>query len=223
MNREEWLTIGAKHLATSILEPNGFRELAASNGGGDWSRLRFATSWPSKKALSVKNRTIGQCWPSEASEGGLIEIFISPAIAESTRVLDVLLHEMLHAAVGNQHKHDRVFSAACGAVGLDGKPTATIAGEDLLGDLAEIVRTIGCEYPHRVLDRSSLPKQTTRALKAYCPNAGCSSVAYSTNSSGKKAFSVHITRQWWNAYGPEGEASLSCPACETALVLQGEE
>jgi len=225
MNREEWLTQAAARLATEVLEPNGFTGLHRDEGEpAGWDMVRVITSWPSKSALASKGRAIGQCWPPEASEGGFTEIFISPVLSDPVQVLDVLVHEMVHGALGTKHKHNATFAAAVRAVGLVGKPTATSHADPegeaephqhaLTIKLEQIASELG-EYPHRKLDRTVLPKQSTRALKAFCPNDGCESKALAYR--GGKGFSIHITRQWWDAYGD----SLECPACGDSLELDG--
>src|SRR5690349_21884778 len=91
-NREAWLQRASDHLLGRVLEA----------GGEKPSKLRVSCGWPSKKALptaSSASRTLGQAWASEASEDKAREIFISPALAEECRVLDVLLHELIHACL----------------------------------------------------------------------------------------------------------------------------
>lgn len=217
MNREEWLTAAAGHIAKQVLEPAGLRSMTPRDGQDDrrdWSELRVSTSFPSKKALSLKNRTIGQCWAPEASSKGLTEVFISPVLEEPVRVLDVLTHEMVHACMPQGTKHGPQFAAACRAVGLEGKPTATAAGPELTATLEMIATVIG-PYPHAAIDQTLIPKQATRQLKAACVNEACESGQYAYRPG--QRFQVRITQQWWNAYGPE----MVCPACGEGLELSG--
>ena len=104
-----------------------------------------------------------------------MEIFVSPVLAEPIRVLDVLAHELVHAAVGNEHKHGKVFKRAALAIGLEGKMTQTRAGPVLQERLAEVYQVVGA-YPHAELaataTSSGPPKQTTRLVKVGCGECG---------------------------------------------------
>jgi hypothetical protein len=75
--------------------------------------------------------------------------------------------------VGVEHKHRKPFPACAKALGLEGKMTATVAGEDLKSTLQIFTDEIG-PYPHARLVHSSNPKkQTTRMLKVICSECGC--------------------------------------------------
>jgi len=159
MNREAWLKRAAK-LLTPMLEAAG--TVPPLN-------IRYSCGWPSVRKGGVR---IGECWTSTASKDGHFEIFISPSIDEPIRVLDILLHEMIHAAVGLDCGHKGEFKRVAKAVGLEGKMTATIAGENLKQQLIEICRGLG-DYPHAELvegQRSGPKKQKARLLKVVCPD-----------------------------------------------------
>ncbi len=87
---------------------------------------RVSTGFPSRGGLS---RVIGQCFSPKACADGKAQIFISPRIADSVEVLGILLHELIHAAIGCEERHGKKFSQAARKVGLVGKPTATTVGE----------------------------------------------------------------------------------------------
>jgi len=149
--------------------------------------VRVACGWPSSGGLGKKKRTIGQCWDTVASSDGLHQSFISPYLAgkygEEADVLPTLVHEVCHAVVGiNQkhnkvvginQKHNKVFGKCARAVGLEGKLTATVAGERLLVDCKDWSIQLG-EYPHAQLDpkKSPVKKQTTRLVKCECSECG---------------------------------------------------
>ena len=120
------------------------------------------------------SHTIGECFCSSASKDGTHEIFISPYLEESTDVLAVLLHELIHAWVGIKAKHGKAFKVVAVKAGLEGKMTATIAGADLCKQLKAWSNELG-PYPHARLgmggDRLK-PKQGTRMLKLECPKCG---------------------------------------------------
>lgn len=129
------------------------------------------------------NRAIGSCWNAKASADGLAQVFISPVLSDSARVLDVLAHELIHAAHPDA-KHGKVFKRTALAIGLEGKMTATIAGEAL----AKRLNALSCPetgvlgpYPHAQLDpgQSGVKKQSTRLLKIECQ--ACEFVARASN------------------------------------------
>lgn len=93
---------------------------------------------PEKWAISegfpkggFKNRpAIGECWDPEVSEEKISNMFISPILGDPIQRLGVVLHEMIHAAVGLKEKHAGNFRRVARAVGLKGKLTATFVEEN---------------------------------------------------------------------------------------------
>jgi hypothetical protein len=119
------------------------------------------------------NKAIGQCWPSNLSGDKSHEMFISPVLDEPSRVLDVLIHEAIHAADDNKSGHKGAFRRAAIAAGLEGKMTATVASEALKPILKDWSDSLG-PYPHAKLDLNSplRIRQGTRMLKCSCPDCG---------------------------------------------------
>jgi hypothetical protein len=161
MTREEWLL-----KAIEIFRPDFDRVKALP------PKIRVSCSWPSKAALSKKRR-IGETWDCAASEDGCFEVFISPCLSESPRVLDVLIHELCHCAVGIEAQHGKPFKDVATAMGLTGRMTATVASDDLLARLNDTIAELG-EYPHAELSAGTNgdKKQSTRMLKLECPCCG---------------------------------------------------
>src|SRR5260221_7286550 len=91
--------------------------------------VRVSCGWPSRGGLGARVAVIGQCFPPTVCRDGVPQIFVSPRIEESLQVLGVLLHELVHAAVGCQFKHGQVFSQAARRGGLAWPPPATTVGE----------------------------------------------------------------------------------------------
>src|SRR6266568_1118583 len=118
-NREDWLI-----QATKRLEPLFVAQ------GHSLPDVRVSCSWPSHNARSVKKRRLGECWRGEDSADGLNQIFITPMESDSITVLGILVHELSHAVVGIDSQHKGPFVKLIRAVGLKGKPTATLV-EDL--------------------------------------------------------------------------------------------
>jgi hypothetical protein len=156
---------------------------------------------------------IGECWVAEASSRGYVEVFISPVLDQVAGVQGVLVtlrHELVHAA--GRRGHGREFKALALALGLSGPMTATIAGPELLDFINwTLLRQLG-PYPHGaitgrgeilvpptepgdkpiILRPDDRPKkQSTRMLKAECPECG---------------YTIRLAKKW---------ADLGLPTCPT--------
>ena len=120
-----------------------------------------------------KLKRIGECWSNLASADGTTEIFICPSQSNAVDVLAILLHELVHAAVGLKCGHKGAFKRVATSLGLEGPMTATTPGKQLASDLAELSHTLG-EYPHAALKTalSGRKKQGTRMLKLECSDCG---------------------------------------------------
>lgn len=118
-------------------------------------------------------RHIGQHWAPEASDDKKGSIFIHPIIDDSEEVLAILVHELVHAAVGNKHGHGPVFRKLALKVGLEGPMRESVAGPELQVKLKAWVKQLG-EYPHAKLnlDMGPIKKQTTRMIKMECGECG---------------------------------------------------
>lgn len=159
MTREEWLIQLAERVAPLLSMPV--------------PRVRLSVGFPGGRSRGGRGKRIGECWDTAASADGSAAIFVSPTIADAATAAHVLVHEMIHAAVGVKHGHRGPFRRLALAVGLTGKMTATTATPELADKLAEIVDEIG-PYPHAALnaDLSGRKKQSTRMLKIVCPACG---------------------------------------------------
>lgn len=156
MNRETYLNNAVTELAV-LFEAQGY-ELPPVN---------VSCSWPGGGSARTR---IGECWSRAASKAEINEIFISPIIEDSIEALDILTHELIHAVDDCQHGHRKEFTAIMRAIGLEGKPTATHAGERLHAELVIIVEKLGT-YPHKEMHKQA-PKQKSRQLKAECDDCG---------------------------------------------------
>ena len=161
MNREEWLQSAVGKLRPFFLGKNfTVPELYVSCG------------FPSRNATGTLKRAIGECWDGLQSADKKPQLFISPFLVEAAGpqgVLATLVHEIVHATIGCEAKHGPRFVKAMKAVGLEGKPTATSAGEDLVDLLKRIADELGA-YPHSELKLiKERKKQTTRMRKCSCP------------------------------------------------------
>ena len=161
ITREQWLALATEEL----------RGLFKQHGAVIPERVRSSCGFPSKSALSAKNRRIGECWSSKASADSHAEIFISPTISDSMRVLDILAHEMVHAAHPGDG-HGKLFKRTATAIGLEGKMTATVAGDAFKAWAQPVIERLGA-YPHAdLIPSNAVKKQSTRLLKCYCTECG---------------------------------------------------
>lgn len=166
--REEWLGVAAQEIAPHF-EAHGFRLPA---------KLRFSCSWPAGSRGSKK--VLGQCVAPEASQDGSTEVYVVPTVAEPKLALGILIHELVHAAVGVRHGHKKPFAAACTKLGLTGKPAQALPGPALDGEVNRVLAAVGA-YPHAAVNLDARKKQSTRMLKAVCPETG---------------YTVRLTKKW---------------------------
>ena len=159
MTREEWL-----NAALAALRP--------------WFKSRAGVEIPSDARVSVgfpgggsARKRIGECWPRARSTDKVNEIFISPVLQDPVRMLDVLVHEAVHAVDDCVSGHKKAFKTVALAVGLTGKMTATVAGDDLKAELARIMEVLP-PLTHGALDLAGRKKQPTRLVKLECDSCG---------------------------------------------------
>jgi hypothetical protein len=155
--REYWLSQAVGFLAD---------HMAAAGLSLPVAGVRVSCGWPSQGGLASSGRVvIGQCFSPLVCKDGTAQIFVSPRVDDSIQVLGVLLHELVHAAVGNQYGHRKEFSQAARRVGLSGPPTATVVGDALRPLLVGFVERVG-PYPHAAL-RPAPKARTGSRLRLY--------------------------------------------------------
>lgn len=193
MTREQWLAA----LVDRLRPVFGERGLAIP------AAIRVSCGWPSRAALGRSARRIGECWSPSRSGDWTTEVFISPCLDDSLRVGDVLVHELVHAAVGTAAGHGPVFRRAALAVGLTGKMTGTVRGPACEAYLIAAVRALGL-YPHATIGGShdrpvdAGKKQTCRLIKVACPSC---------------EYIIRTTRRWLDVAVP------TCPACGPDVTM----
>lgn len=194
INREDWLTRAAMIASEELFKRNGY-ELP--------KKVRYSVSLPSRNAIGKKRTTIGQCWSSVCSTDGSIEIFITPMIDDIREVFATLVHEMVHAAVGNENGHNEVFKRCALAVGLTGKMTATTMTDDTWAEMKPLIESRLGDYPHAKMKVSNAKKQTTRMRKIICSN-GCKEFHYRMAASKFESF----------------EGFAKCAICDADMQMQ---
>jgi hypothetical protein len=177
--REEWLVE-----AVRLISPL-FAEIPDAPA---MPPVRISVGWPGGRGK--KGNVIGQAWAKAAAADGVAQVFVSPVLADAVRVLDVVVHELVHVVDENQSGHRGRFAKIAKALGLEGAMTATVAGDALKGKLSEIHAALGA-YPHAALAAAGegshdKPKQTTRMIKVACEESG---------------YTARTTRKWLDEVG----------------------
>lgn len=134
-------------------------------------RTRITIGWPGSGG--ARGKAIGECWSDTASQDRHVEIFVSPRSHESVDLLVTVLHELIHAAVGNEAGHKAPFAKVALAVGLLPPMRSTPPSDDLVALFRAYIASRG-EYPAGAIE-GMLPgkkKQKTHLLKATCSGCG---------------------------------------------------
>ena len=163
-NREAWLTLITNKYVRPLFKSKGYTIPA---------NVRLSCSLASSGIHTKKHQkkfTLGECYSPSMSSDNTIQIMIVPTLADSARVIDVLIHELCHATVGNAEGHNKVFGLCARSVGLEGKLTSTHAGDWLKAMIEQWVKDEG-EYPHSQLN-ARYTKQSTRNLACKCLKCG---------------------------------------------------
>lgn len=157
MTREEWLNALIDELRPDF----------SSAGAIIPTAVRVTCGWPSTGSRTPR---IGECWGPESSKDKHAEVSISPLLDDPIEVGEILVHELVHTAVGTQHGHKAPFRRVALALGLEGKMTATSASLALRARLLDLTDRIG-SYPHARI-KINRKIQSTRMLKLLCPSCG---------------------------------------------------
>jgi hypothetical protein len=162
--REEWLTAAVEEL----------RAVFDAKAAPVAANIRVTCGFP---LTAKRSGSIGECWADTASADKVMEIMISPTLADAYRVMDVLVHELCHTTAGAMN-HGVNFKKAADAMHLlpsAGKAgyKATTGGDVFKAAFSDIIDSLGA-YPHGALTVSNRKVQTTRMLKAVCPCCGYS-------------------------------------------------
>jgi hypothetical protein len=148
-------------------------------------------------------------------------MFICPTQDEPIRVLDILLHELIHAQVGTAAGHKGPFKKLMKEFGLVGKATATYAeeGSELWLKLSRIATELG-PYPHKKM--TPIKKETGRGsmggwirlkstqdpeFKVLCSPKMIAEVGWPRDPWGEKMECVNSEDAWKVGGGDEPEES----------------
>lgn len=135
------------------------------------SNIRVSVGFTSRGS---RGNRAGECWSDSASEDGHFEIFIKPTMKDAPIICANLTHELVHAAVGLDKGHNMYFKRTATSLGLTGKMTSTVAGQEWYRWALPILTDLG-PMPYAALSgdiSSAKPKQKTALLKIECPACG---------------------------------------------------
>lgn len=132
-------------------------------------KVKVSCGWPSGRP---GGKIVAECWSPNCSEGGYHEIFVSPiksCVHGADGIVSDLIHELIHATVGNEHGHRAVFKNAMKKLGLEGRAKSSTANVGLCTKIKSITDKLGV-YPHKIISPSMRPTktQTTRYIKVGC-------------------------------------------------------
>ena len=186
MTREEWLTAASTFIYDRIISP-----IAVMKEG---EKVAVSCGWPSKGALSASRRRVGECWAAEVcGDKSTRHIFISPVLAElvdgyGDGVLPTLAHELVHV-VASTPGHRGEFKRIALAIGLEGKMTASVAGNELCAKLKAIAAQL-FPYPHTLLDPQAKQRTHSTPMRNMVA-VNCTACDYT----------VRTTRKWVDEVG----------------------
>lgn len=161
--REAWLKSCAEKMNAALF-------------GGRMPPYRVTCGWPSRGALGKKNKTIGQCFYPSASGDSKNELIVSMYLDDPMEVAATLAHEMIHAIVGHDAGHKGPFRHLALDIGLEGKMTATRAGETFKRSLQPILEDLG-PYPHAKLEGAAMNRRILRRARNQLTSTGWAIVA----------------------------------------------
>lgn len=122
-------------------------------------------------------KTEGTCFEAANCVDGVKQIYISPELSDSLKVLDVLTHELIHAALEDGDEHKKPFKQACKKLGLEGPAKQAYAGDELKKHLESLLEQSEFNdlllptYPHSkvTFTQAEDKPQTSRMHKLVCP------------------------------------------------------
>lgn len=156
--REQWLTEAVKLITKAVFTP---KEIEVPE-------VRVSVGWPGGRGK--KAGVIGQCFASTMATDKVAQVFISPELADSTRVLQTLTHELIHAIDDCKDGHKGNFIKIAKVVGFLPKfSSSENINDDLLDTLKGLAERLGT-YPHAALSGGAERPvvQKTYMLKVMC-------------------------------------------------------
>lgn len=199
-DREAWLTEAANLILDDILTP-----IAEAKYEYERPSIRISIGFPKH---SRGGKAIAVCFIRAASSDGVNEIFINPELDDPIKVMEAMVHELIHAYDDCASGHRHFFAHVARKAGLEGPLTSTIAGSDLSKRLNSFAELLGV-FPHRKMQLDHTHKKDgTRQLKVHCDNADCQFIFRSSKVQLDKLFKGELERPY-------------CPACDEGKLHLG--
>lgn len=156
MSRESWL-LAARDLAAADFQAVGAPIPA---------EVRVAVGRTSKKTV------LGECWSAAVSADAHREIWIKPYTDEPLDLIGVLVHELCHAALPHEVGHKKPFVTLARAMKLEGKPTATVVGEEFSKIWTPRLEVLG-PYPGAIFNHLDADKTKNKPRPPSHLTFGC--------------------------------------------------
>lgn len=176
--------------------------------GYELPKIRISTGFTSS---GRKGRSVAECWTDRADPDGFHQIFIDPRDDEQISVVNSVAHELIHAAVGLEHRHRGPFAKVATALGMQAPMTATPSGPEFVALAERIIAKVG-PYPHGRLKIGYEPAVPPAGGK---PNGGSRPVSTIVTSGPKPqrarlvkaacggcGYTVRVTRKWLDVAKP---------------------
>ena len=179
-SREEWLFEMAQVVNKDLFKQPLLNKLGIKKKF-NIKDLQFSMAFPPNKRINGQvvngklhrakktSNIIGQCWAGYSisdKEKMKTQILITPDLTDTTKIVGVLIHELIHyltPAEGHRGK----FKTLALAVGLEGKMTATTESKELVEKIDKMVKKIG-KIPHTKWLPVKRRVQTTIMIKLSC-------------------------------------------------------
>ena len=190
------------------ISPDEWTENAVDFFRDDYKRAgydipEYYISWGFTSAGSRTTRVAGQAFHPRCSEDKTAHIFLNPTYGkgDEEKLLNIILHEIAHVTVGNEHGHKGPFIKVCKELGMKSPWTATRWTDEGLETAKRVIASIG-DFPRARFIKPKTKKQSTRLLKAICPE-----------TYGECGYTVRLSKKWAEQGLPD------CPLCEETLIL----
>ncbi len=182
---------------------DAMRPIFAKRGYPLPTKINTTIGFPS---TGWRGKIRGECWASHMSADGTTEIFIHPCETDTNKIVNILTHELCHAAINNEGGHGKKFKKAGETMDLEGKPKHMLGGQAWAAWALPIIEAVG-PMPHAALSEyvAKPKKQSTRNLKCECPACG---------------FTFRTTAKWL-----EGKDFIQCPdtTCNETIIIDKSE
>ena len=219
--REEWLEEAAgimgewlnyEFTAERIKNRKKFiikSEYQGNGGAKKYSNKRVKFSCSLLSAGMKNGRALAHIHYAHATGNGYDEIRMGAQVSgrktkeQSSRVADILLHEMVHSMFPYAG-HKGGFRDMAKAVGLTGKMTATVASPALTERIEKhVVKVLG-RYPHKGVKLTPRGQRGkgSRLLKFEC-SCGCI---------------IRLTQKWVDVSVAKYDGVIHCPICIEEMI-----